>query len=327
MFLVGFASLSAVASLLIMLYGPMLFLVIGLFSSVYGSFLVARSGLTFTAYALRSAHRMGVALFKTTAQIFVSLRKPAAEPEQKLVQHNHRAPREARELAAMKLYELKEIIAREGIDVSSATGGRQRRTKVDIAEDIVRARQALQQRGRAPSYQIFVKCLSGKTITLDVEADDTVHDLKCKIQDKEGLPVCKQRLLVMSRQLDDDRLLLEYGIVKESTVHITGGVLGGGYGQKNENWNVGVVIFAPKGRAGMQKIGPPRGYVKEILEKRSSEIVDVREHKARNGDRLLQAFFETDRQARSARQGTHQLPRCRVHSRGHERARCCVRRQ
>ena len=44
----------------------------------------------------------------------------------------------------------------------------------------------------------------------------------------------------------------------------------------------------------MQKIGPPRGYVKEILEKRSSEVVDVREHKARNGDRLLQAFFETE---------------------------------
>ena len=57
--------------------------------------------------------------------------------------------------------------------------------------------------------------------------------------------------------------------------------------EKNENWNVGVVIFTPKGRAGTQKTGPPRGYVKEIFEKRSSEVVDVREHKARNGDLLL----------------------------------------
>ena len=81
MVIAGFASLSAVVSRLIMLYGPMLCFVIGLSSLLcaYRFFMVAWSVITFTAHALRIALRMGIALFKTTALIFISLRKPIAK--------------------------------------------------------------------------------------------------------------------------------------------------------------------------------------------------------------------------------------------------------
>ncbi|KAA6379107.1 MAG: putative Ubiquitin [Streblomastix strix] len=89
-----------------------------------------------------------------------------------------------------------------------------------IVNLVVKQKENTSNQQEQRQFEIFVKTLTGKTLTLQVRQTDTVLQVKQKIQELERVPPCQQRLVFARREMEDDQSLQDYNVQRDATMHL-----------------------------------------------------------------------------------------------------------
>lgn len=101
-------------------------------------------------------------------------------------------------------------------------------TNDDVCESID---EEMKKRVNKSGYEVFIRTLSGRTITVCILPEMTIGNVKMEIYHKEGIPVCQQRLIYSGLQLDNDRMIGDYGLTAGTTLHLVLRLRGGMYNE------------------------------------------------------------------------------------------------